>query len=61
MIPSNVLTATFLLNRTWPIQMIRSGKVEEIILRAIKSLNAEEMKLFKKYEAEGSFLNMEAR
>lgn len=58
MIPSNVLTATFLLNRSWPIQMIRSGKVDEIILTAIKGLNAEEMKMFKKYEAEGSFLKV---
>ena len=56
MISGKVLTAAFLINRTWPIQQVDSGQAGEVIAKALCGLSAEETAELKTYVSAGSFL-----
>ena len=56
MISGKVLTAAFLLNRTWPIQQVTSGKAASIIEKSLMALSPEESAALRAFESESSFL-----
>lgn len=56
MISGRVLTAAFLINRTWPLQQIESGRAAGIIQTSLMALSAEESAALKAFESESSFL-----
>ena len=56
MISGKVLKASFLLNRHWTIEQIKSGLVASTVAEAMSCLSKDEMDTLKDMEAKGTFL-----
>lgn len=56
MINGRVLTATFLLNRRWPLQQLEDGTAARVLMQSLNALTPLEARAVLNYEKCGSFL-----